>query len=67
MNKYSEVVMENVRQALGLEDDDESSDDKIMAMEKSEVLGLYWQWNGIIGYETEILESIEDIFNITLI
>jgi len=66
MNIYSEDVMENVRRALGLEKDDESMDNEIMEMDKVTVLGLYFQWEGIIGYEDEIVGVVSDIWDVYL-
>ena len=63
---YPDYIMENVRQALGREADDTTADQVIMNMEPIDVLGYYWQWKGIIGYELEILESVCDIFGIDL-
>ena len=66
MNIYPENIMENVRMALGLDSEDESMDMEIMEMNKSDVLGLYLQWEGIIDYELMIIEAINDIYDVYL-
>ena len=66
MNTYPENIMENVRMALGLDSEDESMDMEIMEMNKSDVLGLYLQWEGIIDYELMIIEAINDIYDVYL-
>lgn len=66
MNIYPENIMEKVRMALGLDGKDESMDMEIMEMNKSDILGLYLQWEGIIGYELMIIEAINDIYDVYL-
>lgn len=66
MGTYSDYVMKNVRRALGLEGNDESRDKEIMEMDKTEVLGLYFQWEGIIGYEDEMVDVVTDIWDVYL-
>ena len=63
---YPDYIMKDVRKALGREADDTTVDMIIMNMEPIDVLGKYWQWNGIIGYEGKILESVCDIFGIDI-
>lgn len=67
MNKYNDEVMKAVRQSLGLEEDDESSDDEIMNMNRKRVFKIYCQWNGFLGswYDT-LLQVIENIYNVKL-
>ena len=59
---YPDYIMRNVRQSLGLEPDDTSKDDIINEMEKDEVLKMFWQWEGIIGYADKIKSSVVDIY-----
>ncbi len=63
---YPDYIMKNVRRALGREADDATVDPVIMRMEPIKVLREYWQWEGIIGFEEEILETVCDIFGIDL-
>lgn len=67
MNKYNDEVMKAVRQSLGLEEDDESSDDEIMNMNRKRVFKIYCRWNGFLGswYDT-LLQVIENIYNVEL-
>ncbi len=66
MNKYSDDIMEAVRQNLGLEADDESRDDEINDMSRQEILECVCNWNGLINYADTIREWIENIWGIDL-
>lgn len=66
MEKYSDEIMEACRQRRGLEEDDESQDDEIMAMDKSEVLDEVATWEGLLGYGDTIKSWVEDIYGIEL-
>lgn len=65
-NNYPEYIMQNVRQTLYIEAYDPSLDDTINNMSKLEVLRRYWQWEGIIGYETEMIRVIEAIYDVNI-
>lgn len=65
-NNYPEYIMRNVRQTLDIGAYDPSLDDTINNMPKLEVLRRYWQWEGIIGYETEMIRVIEAIFGVNI-
>ena len=65
-NNYPEYIMQNVRQTLDIKAYDPSLDDTINNMSKLEVLRRYWQWEGIIGYETEMIRVIEAIFSVNI-
>ena len=65
-NNYPEYIMRNVRQTLDIGAYDPSLDDTINNMSKLEVLRRYWQWEGIIGYETEMIRVIEAIFSVNI-
>lgn len=60
--KYPEYIYRNVRQTFGLDAQDTSKDAEINRMDKIDVLGRYWQWEGIIGYEYKILQTVCDIY-----
>jgi hypothetical protein len=59
--------IEAVRQNLGLDQNDDSKDDEIMQMSREEIFRRYMTWHGIIGYESEIKEIIEEIYLVALI
>ncbi len=63
---YPEEIMENVREALGLEPDDESRDDEIRGMSKLDILDKVATWEGLIGYGGTIMSWVQDIWNINL-
>lgn len=64
--KYSEEIMEDLRQRRGLEREDTSQDKKIMEMSKDEALDEVATWNGLIGYGNTIKTWIEEIYGIEL-
>ena len=68
MEKYNEDIMEAVRQHIGLNEDDESADEEIMNMDKSDVFAAYCKWHGLMGswYNT-LLEVIENIYDVELL
>ena len=63
---YPDYIMENVRNNLGLDSDDTSSDKYIEDMDPLEVLERFWIWEGIIGYAELIKDSVCDIYGIDL-
>lgn len=67
MAKYSERVMKNVRENMGLEPNDTSQDKFIEALGRHEVLDRFLTWEGIIGYTNKIEDAISDIYNVNLI
>jgi hypothetical protein len=66
MEKYSEEIMEAVRENIGLEAYDESRDGTIMRMGKEEILDRVLEWNGLIGYGDTVKSWIENIYGIKL-
>jgi hypothetical protein len=56
--RYSNFIMEAVRQNMGLDEDDTSMDDEIMKMDGEEVVRRYLEWEGIIGYASDIIEVV---------
>ena len=67
MAKYSERVMQNVRENMGLEPNDTSQDKFIEALGRHEVFDRFLTWEGIIGYTNKIEDAISDIYNVNLI
>ncbi len=65
-NKYSEDVMECVRQRLGLKKYDTSRDNEINTLSPDEVLDYVCNWNGLIGYAYTIKSWIRDIYKLDL-
>lgn len=44
----------------------EYEDESVEAMTKSELLDAYLKYEGIIGYTSDILDIIENLYNVTL-
>ena len=63
-NKYSENVMECVRQRFGLEKYDDSRDEEINQLSPDEVFDHVCNWNGLLGYATTIKTWIGDIYKV---
>lgn len=59
-------VMEDMRQRRGLEEDDTSEDEEILAMSGSEFLNEWLAWKGIYGYTGQIIEVIRMAYGIDL-
>lgn len=53
-NKYSEEIMECVRQRWGLERFDDSRDKEINQLSPDEVFDHVCNWNGLLGYASTI-------------
>lgn len=66
-NKYSESIMECVRQRLGLEKYDDSRDEEINRLSPDEILDHVCNWNGLIGYASTIKSWIGDIYKLKLV
>ena len=64
--KYPNHIMAKVRQKLGLEEYDTSKDSQINDMSKGEVFRACLEWEGIIGYEWNIRNWVEEIFGVKL-
>ena len=60
--KYSDNVMRNVRQALGVEPDDTSFDTEINEMDQMEVFDKWLHWEGMYGYTKKIKNAVDNIF-----
>ena len=59
-------VMEELRQRRGLDEDDDSEDEEILAMSGSKFLDEWLLWQGIIGYTGRIIEVIRMAYGIDL-
>lgn len=66
MAKYSEGVMNSVRQQLWLEEGDTSRDNEIANMSRGEVFSYCLNWKGIIGFDYTIRNFVEEIFRVKL-
>jgi len=65
--KYTNYIMEKVRQHLGLEPYDTSRDEEINNMPHNAVFRHCLEWEGIIGYDNAIADWIHDIYGVTLV
>ncbi len=63
---YSTLVMDKVRQGLGLEPGDTSRDEEINRFSHEAIFRHCLQWEGIIGYEFAILDWVRDIYGVEL-
>ena len=60
--KYSGYIMKNIRQNIGLDENDTSRDAEIESMSGRDILDKYLTWEGIIGYTDEILDVVIEAF-----
>lgn len=65
-NKYSETIMECIRQRLGLEKEDTSRDEEINELSSEEVFEHVCNWNGLLGYAYTIKSWIREIYKVDL-
>lgn len=65
-NKYSEHIMEYVRQNLGLDKYDTSKDNDINEMSKNDIFERVCNWNNLYWYSEYIKSWIKDIYGIDL-
>ena len=72
-NKFSrhntevpEYIMEIMRQRRHLDEYDESEDEEILQMSGLDFLNEWLEWEGIIGYTSELLQVIEMAYGIDL-
>ena len=66
METYPEYIMEKIRQRRGLDLDDLSEDEDIMAMSPDDAFDACCAWEGFIGWGPSIRAWIEDIYGIDL-
>lgn len=60
MNKYLDYIVEKVINNLGCSRED------VYEMSPYEVLGSVLNWEGMIGWQSQIKSWIEDIYNVDL-
>ena len=65
-NRYPEHIMKVLRQRLGLDEDDTLRDDEINIYSTSEAFEEVLNWEGILGYASEIKYWIESIYGIDI-
>ena len=67
MKKYNDEIMKAIRQRMGLNENDTSSDEEIMKLDKYDVFRQYCLWNGLMGscYDT-LLSVVENIYGVEL-
>ena len=61
-----ENIMQDMRDRRGLNKHDTSEDQEILNMSKREFLDEWLDWEGIIGYTTQIMDMIYYAFGIDL-
>lgn len=63
----NDEIMKAIRQRMGLNEDDTSSDEEIMKLDKYDVFRQYCLWNGLMGswYDT-LLSVVENIYGVEL-
>ncbi len=67
MAEYPEYIKRIVRQAIGLEDEyDTSRDEEISRMNPDEVFERVLNWDGDIGAFYKMKSRVEDIYGIVL-
>lgn len=66
-NRYTEDIMECVRQRLGLEKFDDTRDEEINQLSPDKVFNHVCNWNGFLGYATTIKSWIKDIYKVNFI
>lgn len=64
--KYSDRIMEKVRQKLGLEPGDTLRDKEINEMNRDTIFQYCLEWEGIIGYDGQIRGWIENIYGVNV-
>lgn len=65
-NKYSEDIMQCIRQRLGLEKFDNSRDEEINSLSPNAIFEHLCEWHGLVGYSKIIKSWIRDIYKIEL-
>lgn len=63
VDKYT---MRDMRQRFGLDENDTSRDEKILALPSRRFLDEYLSWHGIIGYTGQILDAIYMAYGVSL-
>lgn len=61
-----DYIMENLRERRGLDCMDESQDEDILKMDSWEFLEEWLNWQGIVGYTSDIIEVVGLAFGIDL-
>lgn len=64
--KYPEYILKVLRQRKDLDEDDTTYDDKFQEYKPEHVFCNILEWEGIIGYDTQMLSWIYDIFGVNL-
>jgi hypothetical protein len=62
----SDYIMEDLRERRDLDCMDESQDEEILKMDGWEFLNEWLNWQGIIGYTSDIIEVVGLAFGIDL-
>lgn len=59
-------IMKDLRQCRGLDENDKSKDEEILAMSGFEFFDEWLKWNGFIGYTREFIDMIGYAYGIDL-
>jgi len=55
-------ILRDIRQALGLEENDRSRDKEIEAMTAKEQFEHYCTWNGLLGWSEKLSDVVLELF-----
>lgn len=58
----SHYIINDIREALGVDRDDTSLDEEIMAMSPEEQFNLWCQWNGLLGWSYKLKTVVLELF-----
>lgn len=64
--EYPEYILKILRQEHNLEQNDTLHDEQLQRYEPEQVFRIMLEWEGIIGYDTQMLSWIYDIFGVNL-
>lgn len=65
--QYPEYILKILRQRHDLEQNDTLHDEQLQRYEPEQVFRIMLEWEGILGYDTQILSLIYDIFGVNLL
>lgn len=66
-NMYAKDIVNDVRQNIGAEYDDDSKDEDILKMSKDEILERVLEWNGLVGFKGSVKYWVSTIFGVDLV
>jgi hypothetical protein len=66
LKAYPKSIMENLRERMGLDENDTSADEEIMDRTPQQNFSELLEWHGLIGYASTITQWVDIIFGIDL-